>query len=282
MSTSHATQPGSIAPLRLPVLMYHEIGNHSQTTSRLAVTPEAFAAQVAYLHDAGLRTVTAGVLSAALAVGEPLDRTVVLTFDDGYEDFHARVLPLLEHYDFTATVFVTSGWVQDDREWPTVRRPGDMLSWGQVAEAADAGVEIGAHSCQHPQLDQLPADLLREELYASKARLEDRLGVPVPGLAYPFGYSNALVRQVARAAGYGYGYAVRNMTAGQESDLFMIPRLTVHRSTTLDQFRKMIDGHVTLAMVKDRALTGSYTVVRRTRALLNGSPQSGRFRNAQP
>jgi peptidoglycan/xylan/chitin deacetylase (PgdA/CDA1 family) len=109
------------------------------------------------------RTVPAGALPEILATGEPPDRTVVLTFDDGYEDFHSRALPLLDRHGFPATVFVTSGWVQDDEEWPTVRRPGRMLSWGQVAEAAASGIEIGAHSCQHPQLDQLPADRLREE-----------------------------------------------------------------------------------------------------------------------
>jgi len=256
---------------RLPVLMYHEIGDRSQTGSHLAVTPHAFAEQLACLRDAGLRTVTAGALPAAVAAGEPLDQTVVLTFDDGYADFHSQALPLLDRHGFTATVFVTSGWVQDDGEWPAVRRPGRMLSWGQVAEAAAAGIEIGAHSCQHPQLDQLPGGRLREELYASRARLEDRVGIPVTGVAYPFGYSNARVRQVARAAGYGHGYAVRNTTAGTGTDLFAIPRLTVRRSTTLREFAAMVDGHLTPTMVKDRALTSGFAVVRRTRALLNGT-----------
>jgi peptidoglycan/xylan/chitin deacetylase (PgdA/CDA1 family) len=271
MTTSNATQAAPGAKLRVPVLMYHEVGDRTQTKSPLAVTPEAFAAQLAYLHGEGFRTVTAAALPAALAAGQPLDRTVVLTFDDGYEDFHATALPLLGRHGFTATVFVTSGWVQDDVEWPGVRRPGRMLSWGQVTEAAAAGIEIGAHSCQHPQLDQITAGRLREELYASKARIEDRLGVGVPGIAYPFGYSNVQVREMARAAGYGYGHAVRNLMASPGADLFAIPRLTVHRTTTLAEFRAMVDGHLTLTLMKDRTLTRGYAVVRQTRALLNSS-----------
>jgi peptidoglycan/xylan/chitin deacetylase (PgdA/CDA1 family) len=256
-----------------PVLMYHEIGDRSQTKSPLAVTPAAFADQLDYLHGEGFRTVTAAALPAALAADDPLDRTVVLTFDDGYEDFHATALPLLRGHDFTATVFVTSGWVQDDAEWPGVRRPGRMLSWAQVAEVAAAGIEIGAHSCQHPQLDQITVGRLREELYASKARLEDKLGTGVPGLAYPFGYSNVQVREMARAAGYGYGHAVRNMMASPGADLFAIPRLTVHRTTTLAEFRTMVDGHLTLTLLKDRALTRGYAVLRRARALLNSTAE---------
>ena len=264
-------RPAPAARLCLPVLMYHEVGESGQTVSPLAVTPGAFADQLAYLDDAGFRTVTAAALPAALAAGVPLDRTVVLTFDDGYADFHDRALPLLSRRGFTATVFVTSGWVQDDGEWPGARRPGRMLSWSQVGETAAAGIEIGAHSDRHPQLDQVAAGRLREELYASKARIEDRLGLPVPGLAYPFGYSSARVREVARAAGYGYGYAVRNMIATTGADLFAIPRLTVRRTTTLAEFRAMIDGHLTLTLMKDRALTRGYAVIRRTRALMKGS-----------
>ena len=273
MTADDTTQPAPGAKARVPILMYHEVGDRTQTKSPLAVTPEAFADQLAYLHGEGFRTVTAAALPAALAAGVPLDRTVVLTFDDGYEDFHATALPLLRQHGFTATVFVTSGWVQDDAEWPGVRRPGRMLSWGQVTEASAAGIEIGAHSCQHPQLDQITADRLREELYASKARIEDKLGAAVLGLAYPFGYSNAQVREMARAAGYGYGHTVRNMMAGPGADLFAIPRLTVHRTTTLAEFRAMVDGHLTLTLMKDRALTRGYAVVRRTRALLNSSAE---------
>lgn len=273
MTTSEAVQAAWGTKVRLPVLMYHEVGDRETTQSPLAVTPKAFAEQLAFLHDAGFGTMTAAALPAALAAGEPLDRTIVLTFDDGYEDFHSQALPVLSRHGFTATVFVTSGWVQDDVEWPGVRRPGRMLSWGQVAEVAAAGIEIGAHSCRHPQLDQITPDRLREELYASKARLEEKLAMPVPGVAYPFGYSNAQVRETARAAGYGYGHAVRNLIASPGADPFAIPRLTVHRTTTLAEFRAMVDGHLTLTLMKDRALTRGYAVVRRTRALLTSSAE---------
>ena len=189
---------------RVPVLMYHEIAPASETSSRLAVTPEAFAEQIAYLHNAGFETVTAARLAEIMAgqaewlPGRLPNRVVVLTFDDGFEDFHRRALPVLDEYGFTATVFVTSGWVQDAGPHAAGRRPGRMLSWSQIAEISQAGIEIGAHSWQHPQLDQLRGGVLHEELYASKAHLEDRLGGPVPGLAYPFGYSSARVRRVAR------------------------------------------------------------------------------------
>ena len=226
----------SASLLQLPILMYHEIADRSETDSSLAVSPRNFQAQLAYLHDRGFKTIAASDVPVLLARGpsEIPDRTVVLTFDDGYEDFHSRAIPLLHQHGFTATVFVTVGWVQDSRiSLAGQERPGRMLSWSQVREVAATGIEVGAHSCLHPQLDQIRESRLRDELYVSKGRLEDKLGHAVPGLAYPFGYSNARVRQVARDAGYAYACAVRNMTAQAESDPFALPRLTVRRSTTM-------------------------------------------------
>ncbi len=257
----------AVAPLLVPVLMYHEIADIGETSSRLAVAPEVFTRQLAYLRDAGFTAITAGALAAGLADGgkELPARPVVLTFDDGYGDFYSQALPLLSQYGYTATLFQTTG---------SVGVPGAekrMMNWRELAEAAAAGMEIGAHTVKHPQLDQLPAAQLREELHASKSQLEEQLGMAVPGLAYPYGYSNERVRQVARELGYGYAYAVGNAMTARGTDNFTLPRLTVKRTTTMESFRKMVNGRDTLALRRDRALTAAFSVVRRAKAGLRAA-----------
>ena len=271
----------AVTQIRVPVLMYHEIASPEESRSHLAVSPDAFARQLDCLADAGFKTMTAAAVSKVLARGdgELPERVVVLTFDDGYEDFHSRAIPLLSRHDFTATLFLTSGWVQDIG---TGRQPGRMLSGEQVTETAHAGIEIAAHTRWHPQLDQLPEKLVREELYTSKAWLEEMLGVPVPGLAYPFGYSNATVRRVARETGYEYGFAVSNRMASTSSDPFALERLTVRRATTLHAFRQLIHGHDTTGLRQDRALTKGWAVVRRSRAALNTAARSIRGGDVSP
>src|ERR1700761_1222294 len=246
-----------VSSLRVPVLMYHEIADAAATASRLAVSPDVFADQVAYLHDAGFTAVTAGAVSAVLAdgAGELPERAGVLTFDDGYGDFYSQALPVLKAHGFTATLFQTTGWIGKEGE---MKR---MLNWRELAEVDQAGIEIGAHTCKHPQLDQLPEKELREELSASKSDLEDHLGQKVPGLAYPFGYSNARVRRVAREIGYEYAYSVSNFLTTAAADKFTLPRLTVQRTTTMDDFRKMVNGQDTLTLQRDRVLTAGFTVV---------------------
>jgi peptidoglycan/xylan/chitin deacetylase (PgdA/CDA1 family) len=256
----------------VPVLMYHSVQETPpRATRRLSVHPEAFDAQMATLARRGFTTLTFGQLGAALEGGTPLpERPVVLTFDDGYADFHEHALPRLESRGFTATVFVTTGWL-DDAGPQAAGEPLDrMLSWAQVRELVGAGIEIGAHSHSHPQLDQIPTAALREELRHSKALLEDGTGLPVHSVAYPFGYSSPRVRAEVAASGYRHAAAVGNALGGAWTDRLALPRLTVRRSTDAATFEQIVAARgIGRLFAADRALTRGYGVVRRTRYAVN-------------
>lgn len=258
-----------------PILIYHEISTPPDTAfGRLAVTPHAFEAQLEYLVKNGFTTFTASALAAALATGAALpERAVALTFDDGFASFHERVLPLLRKHACTATLFVTTGWIADAGRHAAGRRPGRMLTWSQIAEAAADGIEIGAHSHAHPELDQLGRKELRAELTVSKTLLEDALATSVTGLAYPFGYSNVAVRRAALEAGYTYACAVRNAMASRQHDPLALPRLTIKASTSEDAFVQAVRGQGLSKIYRtERVLTKGWAVVRRTRAIATGVP----------
>jgi peptidoglycan/xylan/chitin deacetylase (PgdA/CDA1 family) len=258
---------------RLPILMYHSVATSpAAATRRLAVRPAEFAAQLALLQAEGMTTLPFTDVAAALHEDRPLPpRTVALTFDDGYADFHEVAFPLLQRYGCTATLFVTTGWLDDAGEHRAGRPLDRMLSWRQLDEVASAGIEIGAHSHSHARLDQLPTRLLEWELRTSKALLEDRLGKPVPSLAYPFGYWNAGVRKAVRAAGYRHAAAVANTTVQPRHDSLALPRLTVRQSTALDVFQRIVHSRrIARTFAVDRTLTAGWAVIRRARATSRG------------
>jgi peptidoglycan/xylan/chitin deacetylase (PgdA/CDA1 family) len=256
----------AVSPVRVPVLMYHEIAEVTTTDSKLAVGPAAFADQMAYLGQGGFTAVSASQLAASLAPGGDAlpEHPVAITFDDGYGDFYDYALPLLKQHGLMATVFQTTGWVGLTDQ---VKR---MLNWRELSEVAECGMEIGAHTYRHPQLDQLPEKAVREELHGPKAQLEDKLGIAVPGLAYPYGYSNSTVKRIARETGYTYCYAVGNSLTTGDSDPFALPRLTIRRTTTMTEFRALVNGQDTPTMRRARMLSQGYSVVRRTRSALRG------------
>ena len=251
----------------VPVLMYHSVqAEPGPATRRLSVHPRAFAAQLASLRERGFTAVSFGALGHLLRTRATLpERAVVITFDDGYADLHREALPLLAAHGCTATVFVTTGWLADAEQ--RAGRPLDqMLTWCQLAELAAAGIEIGAHSHSHAQLDQLAPASLARELRDSKALLEDRLGQRIATLAYPYGYSSRQVRSDVEAAGYDVAASVRNTRVPAMADPWSVPRLTVRRSTSLAEFTRITDRDDTTSdYLPDRVLTAGYAGVRWTR-----------------
>jgi peptidoglycan/xylan/chitin deacetylase (PgdA/CDA1 family) len=256
--------------IRVPILMYHSVSeNPNDDTRPHSVRPSDLAEQFAYLAENGFTPLTLADLVASLNKNNGRSvphKPIVITFDDGYADFHSHALPLLDRHRFPATVFLTSGWVSDAGDDAAGRPLDDMLSWGQAREVAQTGVEIGGHSHSHPQLDQLSTDELRQELRRNKGLLEEKIGAPVATMAYPYGYSSARVRREVRRAGYFAACAVSNTIAADRHDMLAIPRLTVARNTTISMFRRAVEGNaVPLIYLRERVLTKGYAVVRRTR-----------------
>jgi peptidoglycan/xylan/chitin deacetylase (PgdA/CDA1 family) len=255
---------------RVPILMYHSVTDRPNDETRaLCVRPSDFDEQLSYLTESGFTPLTFGDLVASLNHNQGRSvpaKPVVITFDDGYADFHSQALPILERHRFPATVFVTSGWLADAGADAAGRPLDDMLTWGQAREAAQSGIEIGGHSHSHPQLDQLRDAELRQELRRNKGLLEEKIGAPVATMAYPYGYSSARVRREVRKAGYFAACAVSNAIAADRHDVLAVPRLTVAWRTGMDKFRRAVeDRGVPLLYLKERALTKGYAIVRRTR-----------------
>jgi peptidoglycan/xylan/chitin deacetylase (PgdA/CDA1 family) len=256
--------------IRVPILMYHSVSDRPNVeTKPLAVRPSAFAEQLSYLKESGFTPLTVADLVAFLHKNNDRslpERPIVVTFDDGYADFHSEALPLLERYAFPATVFLTSGWVSDAGKDAAGRPLDTMLTWSQAREAASCGIEIGGHSHSHPQLDQLSDDELRQELRRNKALLEDKIEVPVSTMAYPYGYSSVRVRREVRRAGYWAACAVNNALAADRHDVLALPRLTIAENTSMKMFSRAVEGsQVPLIYMRERMLTKGYAVVRRTK-----------------
>jgi peptidoglycan/xylan/chitin deacetylase (PgdA/CDA1 family) len=244
------------------VLMYHSVGGHD----RLAVTPAAFAAQMAHLYDHRYKPITFDQL-ARDPDGTAREHRIVLTFDDGYADFYDTALPVLRAFGFTATLFVTTGWLRDAGRHAAGHPVGRTLTWDQLSDIAEEGIEVGGHGHSHAQLDQLSEP--GEEMRLNRELLEDRLGTTVTTMAYPYGYSSARVRRAAADAGYRAACAVANVPTRPGDDVFALPRLTVAASTSLSRFRRIADERgIPLIFMREHALTKVWAGVRRSRSAL--------------
>ncbi|WP_345044296.1 polysaccharide deacetylase family protein [Streptomyces sannanensis] len=246
--------------------MYHAVGHRpAEAAYGLSVSPEAFAEQMELLSEHGFTPLTTAELAGTWRRSGPLPaRPVLITFDDGYEGVHRHALPALVKHGFPSTLFVSTGWL---------RGPYDeggaldtMLDWGQVRELVGAGTEIGGHSHSHPQLDQLDDERLWYETVRCREILTEELGERPVSFAYPYGYSDRRVRQAVRRAGYAQSLAVGNALAERRQGPYALRRVTVRRSTGIEEFERLVEGRsIARNFARDRVLTQGYALVRRTR-----------------
>ncbi|MEU1272402.1 polysaccharide deacetylase family protein [Streptomyces sp. NPDC005799] len=250
----------------VPILMYHSVATAPNDATRaLSVAPEAFSEQMAMIGDLGLTPVGTADLAAGWRTGGLLPpRPVLITFDDGYEGVHRHALPVLAKHGFASTLFVSTGWIKG--AYDTGGGLDTMLDWDQVRELAAADVEIGGHSHTHPQLDQLDDDRLRYELSRCREIVAQELGTAPASFAYPYGYSSRRVREAVRESGYAQALAVGNALARRRQGPYALRRVTVRRSTGIEEFGRLLEGRsIARTFAGDRALTKGYALVRRAR-----------------
>lgn len=206
------------------VLTYHSL---DPSGSPVSVSPEAFRRHVDWLAGAGPRVVGLGDL-----VADPTGPdAVALTFDDAFESFEAVALPALVGAGLPATLFVVTDHVGTDNAWGGVRTPGipvlPLMDWDGLGRAAEAGIELGAHTRTHPHLPALDAGALADELEGSADALRARTGHRPRAFAYPFGaVDDTTVAAAARVFDRAVTTDLRLL--GPSEDPHRIPRLDMY------------------------------------------------------
>ena len=243
---------GALGPMfvrettRARILTYHSIGYRRY---EMNVTPEAFAAQMAWL--ASNQTVIS--LESAATGGEG----VALTFDDGYRDNLINALPILEHYGFPATVFVVSGCLGTTLPREKEPESGAVMSPDELREAAMRGLTIGGHTRSHARLATLTPERQMEEIAGCKADLEDILEAPIRTFAYPYGsaldYDGESVAAVRRA-GFAFAFSNRYGPVHADDGPLAFRRIWIDSTDTLKSFEDKVSGRLDGLRLQDSAL----------------------------
>ena len=224
----------SPASIVIPVMMYHHVrepgpGLSDAASLRYAVSPVEFEKQLDYLNQNGYTTIDSRTLDHALRTGEQLPaKSVMLTFDDGWETQFTIVYPLLKARGMTGVFFVHTGAIGDE--------PGSAMSWSDVCRMEEDGMDIESHTLSHPSLPRLEPEALRRELVESRTILEAKLGRPVMALAYPFGDFTDREIEATRHAGYRIAFSTEVGLVQRLDEPLEIHRTIVTFSDTTDDF----------------------------------------------
>ena len=228
---------------RIPILLYHSIDN---TGSVISILPQDFRAQMRYLCRAGYRTIRLSeYLEYMNGNRKPSEKMVVITFDDGFRNNYIEAFPILKKYGFTATIFISTSHVGKRSSWESdVFLPElSMLTWDEIKEMSDYGIEFESHACRHCFLSRLSDAEARYEMTESKRIIEKKTGHRVQFFCHPYGDWSADTKRLAKECGYKAAFTQPGFgSVSSKEDLYDLKRIGTAQFSCLEDFKAGLLG----------------------------------------
>jgi peptidoglycan/xylan/chitin deacetylase (PgdA/CDA1 family) len=230
----------------LSILMYHRVARAgSAAMSRWRVTPEAFEEQLAYLRDSHYYSISLRAWNSAREQRKLLPgRPVLITFDDGYQDFLSEAWPLLKRYGFGATVFLVTEAVGLSNVWDSAYGETiPLLDWAGIRQLRSEGVEFGSHTATHRPLTGLSHEEVVREAVRSRAAIARELADIVDTISYPHGEFDPSIQHLVGAAGYVFGLSCRPGRCRFRDPLLALPRIDILGTDNLEDFVSKLSSY---------------------------------------
>ncbi|MEW6614393.1 MAG: polysaccharide deacetylase family protein [Thermodesulfobacteriota bacterium] len=235
----------------IPILVYHSVDDipPHEDLQRLNTPPSLFEQHIKYLVNAGYRVISLNNLGDYLKKDKQnCSKMVVLTFDDGYKNWHHNAYPILQKYGYPATIFIICecldsnepfGWIKNGTQY------GSPLSIPEIKEILKDNFTVGSHSLSHPDLTKLAYDDCIREIGESKKRLEEQFGKSVDYFAYPFGARVHITEDIKKhVRNAGYKGAVSNIMGinKNDADFYSLKRIRIDWHDNISRFRLKLIG----------------------------------------
>ena len=213
--------------IKIPIFMYHYIRElndpNDKIGTNLSISPEKFAGQLDLIKAKGYTTIT----FKDIADGNIPDKPVILTFDDGYEDFYTNAYPELRKRGMKAVSYIITGNIKKD----------GYMSAEEINKISNDGVEIGSHTVSHPDMSKVTTARAEMEARESKRILGEITERPIISLCYPSGKYNSETEKIIKD--YGYSYAVTtNSGITSFTNPFALNRYRLNHDTNISGYLK--------------------------------------------
>ena len=232
----------------IKILMYHRVND--EIKKEISVTNSNFRWQMEYLKRKGYKVIS---LDAAIELKsstsvQKSEKYVVLTFDDGYEDFLANAYPVLCEYHYPCIVYLVPGCIEIGKIfwWDKDLGESRLMSWKNVASLLYSEiVQFGSHTMTHTDLDRLDENEIKDELVNSKEILQKKLKIEIKHFSYPRGIVTKYARELVRTL-YKTGTTIFDgnelIPDDRNLDLSVLKRLPVQRSDGRHLFRARLNN----------------------------------------
>lgn len=224
----------------IPILMYHQIdipAPRGTPFRSLTVHPKRFHTQMRWLKRLGYTGLSMRDLFPYIR-GEKTGKVIGLTFDDGYKNIFEHALPILKELKFTATNYIVSNQLAGRNVWDAENGVAQvpLMSAKEIRLWLEAGQEIGSHTKDHVYLTKVSSQEAKTQIVESKKDLENLFDIEVNAFCYPYGAENKQIATWVKESGYHNATTTARGLALKTDDPFLLPRVTISRSTHLLHF----------------------------------------------
>ncbi len=231
LSVYNSQQSNVSEPFSAVCIVYHRFGDTRYPSTNTSVSD--FESHIKYLKSQGFSFLTASQVNENADVSD--HKQVVITVDDGYQSFYCKGLETIKKNNVTATLFINTESVGSK----------DYLTWEQIKEIADQGIEIGHHSHAHSHFinlsDSKRAQFFEDDLLTAASLFKKHLGFIPNVYSYPYGEFDQVMINVLKKHGYQLGFAQNSGVWNEQSEPFAIPRFPMAGEfVRLDQFQSKV------------------------------------------
>ncbi len=204
------------------IVLYHHVA--TDTPPSTSLSPAQFRSHLEFIRDNAIDVIPLDELLKAIETGIELpEKTIAITFDDGYLSIFTEAFPMLTEFGFPFTVFISTG--------PIDRAQPNYMTWDQIRTMSDADVIIANHMVEHPymldrqpeQTDELWLLNLKEELLRAQLTINNETGQDHKLFAYPYGEYDDRIKQMVTELGFA-GFAQNSGAVNETSDVAALPR----------------------------------------------------------
>ena len=227
------------------ILNYHSVHPTHGTSTR----PEDFLKQMQYLETNFTVISLSDFYEIRTRNGKLPVKSAMITFDDGYRDNYDYAYPVLKKLGLPATIFITTGFVNDDIDITKGCRDYcglDHLDWLQVKEMSENGIQFGAHTHSHPILTEITPSEVEKEIIRSRQLLEEKLEKQPSHFAYPLGQPrtfNSAIIEILKRHNFNLACSTIWGTRNNNRNIFALYRVRIDGCDSMEDFIAKVNGH---------------------------------------
>ena len=224
----------------IPILDYHNFTIEESSSYKINIIE--FEKQMDYLAAHNYSVISLSELLKVLRTGKLPPKPIAITIDDGYKSTYTLAYPVLKKYNFPATLFIYTNFIEKNSY---------SLTWEEIREMTKNNIEIGSHTLSHCNLLKYKKNenyetylaRVKKEIFLSKEILESKIERKTKYFAYPYGTYSSTIKDLVIQAGYEGIANANSMNNTLDIDSFSLNRQIIFGNNSFNSFMRILNQH---------------------------------------